>query len=280
MLKSIINGEKMKLYHYTDLKGIMGILQSKKIWATNAYYLNDSSEIQYSVAIAKSEAIAQKRNCDERTAKYLDDIISLLESFLDKDYAFVASFSEEPDLLSQWRAYGKGSGGFCIGLSEELLSEKSPDKDNFKVCKCSYDRDKQEDLVKEWLGDSIDQFNSGIYSSAPEDLSDMDAFIEFFTFALSLKEKSFAEEKEWRLISTLSWRDYSGIEFRQGESMIIPYYGYHLAEEGKNMEIEEIIIGPCPHKDLSKRSLEQVLSKYNVKCPRIYHSSIPFRASI
>jgi hypothetical protein len=34
------------LYHYTDQKGLLGILESKQLWATHYRYLNDTSEGQ------------------------------------------------------------------------------------------------------------------------------------------------------------------------------------------------------------------------------------------
>jgi len=43
------------LYHYTSQKGLLGILQSKKLWMTNILYLNDSSEFLYTVDLVKTE---------------------------------------------------------------------------------------------------------------------------------------------------------------------------------------------------------------------------------
>lgn len=32
------------LHHYTTQEGLLGIVESKSIWATNIYYLNDAAE--------------------------------------------------------------------------------------------------------------------------------------------------------------------------------------------------------------------------------------------
>ncbi len=37
------------LYHYTTQKGLLGIIQSKTIWATDILYLNDTMELKYAV---------------------------------------------------------------------------------------------------------------------------------------------------------------------------------------------------------------------------------------
>jgi hypothetical protein len=35
------------IYHYTDLRGLLGILDERKLWATDIRYLNDTSEGTY-----------------------------------------------------------------------------------------------------------------------------------------------------------------------------------------------------------------------------------------
>ena len=36
--------EHKKLYHYTNWDGLLGILNTKRLWATHYRFLNDSSE--------------------------------------------------------------------------------------------------------------------------------------------------------------------------------------------------------------------------------------------
>lgn len=43
------------LYHYTSQTGLLGILQTKKLWMTNILYLNDSSEFTHTLDLVKSE---------------------------------------------------------------------------------------------------------------------------------------------------------------------------------------------------------------------------------
>jgi hypothetical protein len=44
------NAEQV-LYHYTGIAGLMGIVDSRAIWASHAYYLNDSKEILHAVDV-------------------------------------------------------------------------------------------------------------------------------------------------------------------------------------------------------------------------------------
>ncbi|GAF99954.1 unnamed protein product, partial [marine sediment metagenome] len=42
-----MNNSKI-VYHYTSLEGLIGIINSQRIWATDILYLNDASEFKYS----------------------------------------------------------------------------------------------------------------------------------------------------------------------------------------------------------------------------------------
>ena len=41
------------LYHYTTAKGLLGIFNTKSIWATHVSYLNDEQEFVYITTIFK-----------------------------------------------------------------------------------------------------------------------------------------------------------------------------------------------------------------------------------
>ncbi|MEU6190491.1 hypothetical protein [Nocardia sp. NPDC047038] len=40
-----------QLYHYTDINGLKGILDSGEIWLTHMAYLNDSQEFEYGIGV-------------------------------------------------------------------------------------------------------------------------------------------------------------------------------------------------------------------------------------
>ena len=41
------------LYHYTDVEGLKGIIERNELWASSAYFLNDSAEITYGYGLLK-----------------------------------------------------------------------------------------------------------------------------------------------------------------------------------------------------------------------------------
>jgi hypothetical protein len=48
-----MNANEKILYHNTSIKGHLGIVETKSIWASNILYLNDASEINYSIGLLK-----------------------------------------------------------------------------------------------------------------------------------------------------------------------------------------------------------------------------------
>lgn len=113
------------LYHYTNIRGLKGIIESSCLHATNVRYLNDSQEfifgIEYFSKLFPSPEVAF--SAQEHEDSLYDNLIDrlfvlLLEDFkhgknVSEDY-FVISFSTKPDVLSQWRGYGKDNAGYCI----------------------------------------------------------------------------------------------------------------------------------------------------------------------
>ncbi len=68
------------LYHYTDVAGLLGIVNRAALWATHARFLNDATEIVHGVATVKD---ALKRSGAENgghlEARYFAHRISDIE---------------------------------------------------------------------------------------------------------------------------------------------------------------------------------------------------------
>lgn len=125
----------------------------------------------------------------------------------------VCSFSGESDSLSQWRAYG-GSSGFAIGFAPEVLGA-AVEKQNFFLVQCIYDPAAQRDVVRALVEEVLDEYISkspipAIVTGEGEfDKESVEIFWktggnllpDLYTYAPILKDHSFEEEREWRIIS-------------------------------------------------------------------------------
>ena len=126
------------LYHYTDLEGVEGILSSKSLWMSKFTASNDISEI--TLAISQFQNFVESRvaalGADE--ASFLHEAASQLDGFRRTNIC-LASFCEQPDLLSQWRSYGNDGRGIALGFDTGVLLDLAQ-RYSLKLWRCVYDR--------------------------------------------------------------------------------------------------------------------------------------------
>src|SRR5271157_3885449 len=88
-----------------------------------------------------------------------------------------------------------------------------------------------------------------------------------------IKDKSFRCEKECRIIYH---REPKEVKYREGKSMIVPYIEFPFIDGGL-FPIGEIIVGPTPHPELSKLSIEYILNTKKYEDVEVVISEIPYR---
>jgi DUF2971 family protein len=113
------------LYHYTTPEGLMGIVKNQELWATSVFFLNDIAEFKHGIELGRDHLEALFNNTEKTKEHDTHSLQSAIEGIKvfqhSKDTTiYVCSFSEEPDDLSQWRAYCP-MGGFAIGFPKERL---------------------------------------------------------------------------------------------------------------------------------------------------------------
>jgi hypothetical protein len=113
-----------ELFHYTSSDSFLAIINSQCLLATERSYLNDPQEFRWGLS-------ALQKDLDSHLAKqYSPDFvdqakIALAEKEQDDLRLFVLSFSANPDLLSQWRAYASDGTGVAIGLDASALRDRA-----------------------------------------------------------------------------------------------------------------------------------------------------------
>lgn len=282
------------LYHYTSQHGLLGILGSKSIWATNTQYLNDHTEFVHALSFASSVA-SYFFDTD-----YWHSFSLMLRKAIGEirgDGVYVASLSEKPDLLSQWRGYCPGGNGYCIGFDQALLAEYCDEK-GFRFEKCLYGHEEQQAEVTGIITSSM-----GLFPSIPRtveqfhalDLEQQAALMEelherlsgdlqaqakvaldvicesLIEFAPRFKNEGFHEEAEWRVIVNEPSTD---IQFRPGPSYVIPYITMDLIEVKPNA-LRQIIVGPNPNQSRALKAVELLVRKHGHSPEIITRSNLP-----
>lgn len=133
------------LYHYTTGQGLLGLLQGGRLWATNAHFLNDPSEIQYGTRLVQEEleSALRQHKADVKTMEgegFLKRLISeffvasykvpeiqkwskeALRVFETQGEPYITCFCPKGDLLSQWRGYGSSGCGYAVGFDSAKLA--------------------------------------------------------------------------------------------------------------------------------------------------------------
>ncbi len=271
------------LFHYTNQSGLLGIVKSGNLWATNIHYLNDYNEFALARRLAEDEINNQLSQLTDELKKKLLELFKRKIFSVQRTHIYLFSLSEEPDLLSQWMSYTSKTGGFSIGFESQYI-QKSIHNHNFFLAPCVYRRENQEVLIKELLDEKLTLLEKSLEDTYEDDIENLLSELSnkfqksFVRVAPIIKDGSFSEEKEWRIISEPIFIDNQFVNFRTGKSMIIPYFKLNIKNEKGIIPINEIIVGPTPHGELSVNSVSGLINEkcYGTYC-QITKSQIPYR---
>lgn len=280
------------LYHYTTAEGLLGIVGSNTLLATDAEFLNDAQEMQFGRATVHEALLARAAALDPRPNPMLDTSEAsramVIRSAADhlvspvggatepKWYAvYVACFCEDGDLLSQWRGYGKG-GGYALGFDAEVLSSATlgdglPSHYGPSLIKVRYGVDQVDRVATEVLA-VVGQTATG----HPGVHGFFEAGQHVLPALASVKDPAFREEQEWRIVVS---SERTGVRFRQTPVSIAPYVVLQLPTDA----LRAVIVGPGPHADLRRDAVERLVTgrrfEFLVELPEVEvsESSAPFR---
>ncbi|TVQ14627.1 MAG: DUF2971 domain-containing protein [Balneolaceae bacterium] len=286
------------VYHYTSPGGLIGILKSKHIWATNIRFLNDFKELEEASDVASkvlNKMYKQKEYSKEK--KLLNKMLKNIHIAASRHY--VCSFSEDPDSLSQWRAYSPHTGGYALGIPSSQLTNLATETGWYFI-KCIYNESEKETIIREVIDSFILEFRnqrknrSYLIIEKNLDTFETKIALEFQSFLAQIggiiKNKAFEEEREWRLISSVvienkkNEQDEYMIEFREGIGYAIPYFKFPLVTEKNpnltkyNDEILRLTIGPTPQsKKEASHAAQFLLHRYLGVTIGHEHSIIPYK---
>jgi hypothetical protein len=182
----------------------------------------------------------------------LVDVASVIvEGYPDSTEGFAFCLSEEGDLLSQWRSYGRDGSGIAIGFLPDMLTEDFGEVNFgakfYELKKVEYGEDgmtrkhalamlaDRDQKVK--LFTSTNDKSSELLSRLLKLLAPLH-FQIYFT-----KPQYFHEECEWRLIRYRHKVALPDIEYFADEHSVRPYITSLIADPAREA-IKEVILGP------------------------------------
>ena len=255
------------LYHYTSLAAMMSIVESRKMWASEIRYLNDSQELRhFENSISGAVRDAEKRT--DETSEIVRQFGAWLKERVEKGpMAFVVSLSERGNLLSQWRGYCPHGQGVSLGFGPAGLVRAAA-AGGFTLGRCIYDMKSHNGIVVQVLNLVVQDARAVGPSNQFHPSQSYHGFFQeieghILRIAALLKHPSFSEEQEWRAVSKpISHYVTNPICYRVGRTTLVPYLEWPLAEPDGVIDLPHVIVGPTLTPNLSIGAVSKYLSKY------------------
>lgn len=279
--------DKKTLFHYTDLKGLRGILENRAIWCGHVSSLNDPAELHYGRELIKkilNEFIAKEES--EEIRYLINAMMVQVEAFGQAMFhTFISCYCESNNLLSQWRSYAANGGGYSIGLDFSNKTKISSDISNLNnvsplfLRKIIYNKSDQQNLVSSYLDKVINAVNSAIAKGLGKQYKDMPSYVPsvmamqaanvLLDMIITFKNPVFESEQEWRLVRVaMENHQPEKLSFREVNNEMIPFRQVYIFkqqnDDTKFFPLDSIRFGPALEPVRTKAAIELLLHKLSV----------------
>jgi hypothetical protein len=281
------------LYHYTDAQGLLGMMKTQRLWATNSRFMNDPTEVGYAVGLVRRSVQEQGERYPQPLVKDVTDSTNaLLDLYDNVDDKYISCFCESGDLLSQWRGYGAIGGGYSLGFVARhlgLTTYRTPERPEPVLRKVVYDQKRQRRIIDRWVSAIFDWEATRCQRTRqkppridPHDQGwlTLNWFISECLYCF--KDPAYDAEREWRLAQY--GRNVRGerpvkTDFRASRGRIVEYVELDVTSstnthKGK-LPIEVIRYGPTLDPKATERALRLLCEGHSVVAT-ITRSGVPF----
>ncbi len=273
-------GPVKSIKHYTNLEGLLGIINDYDLWLTHSRYSNDAEELTHGYRIVK-KVIQEQLNsqCTRSRRNFLKEVRNIFET-TSSEGVYICCFCQDDNLLSQWRGYGASGSGVCLSFKPTgfsyITGPDSPPRGLVRLWKVFYKPDTQRGIVKKALN-----FAFSDRSNRPTKERARKAADAILFFIPTFKNQDFEEENEVRLIFTPEPDFSTQPQFRVSRGMLTPYYSLNkLSGElipTRHLPLTGIRVGPSISKDLNVESIRILLTNAGYKDVEVESSDTPFR---
>lgn len=249
------------IYHYTNIKALKSILETKAFHLSHISCLNDYTEFEDGVRYFYNRLSSVESN--KKHEKLIKDLEEATVSAKKLNFCIFSSCLEG-DLLNQWRVYGDDGYGLAIGLDTEVTKCICNEKELY-FGKCLYSEESKEEIYQNILL-KLKEFN---------DHKKIVTFSHIYIGISSLffKNKGFNEEQEAR-IATYPLKT---LDIKERDNREIPFYLLDIKDKIANL-IKEVVIGPSSKSSEMAKAAEILLEKAGINKCMIKESSISYRS--
>lgn len=267
-----------ELYHYTDLDGVAGILNSRSLYLSKISTLNDTSEITLAVQLFKALASEAVGQIDRDEAALLRLAADRLDHFRRTNIC-VGSFCEEQDQLNQWRSYGNDGRGIAVGFHTGELAAAAREH-AVRLVRCIYEPEEHVQITKD-LGALLLNAFRGERTRDAERLQEvvLQFISTFLLIAPVLKDHHFAQEREWRVVSLPRAHDDHRLTAVLTGNIASVKFVMPLCHDGERDSriISSLVIGPTQDPENIADAVDVLARHHGFRIPDIRFSRIPYR---
>lgn len=259
------------VWHYTDAKAFLGILQSSQLFATQVSALNDAKETKHASELFGDAVrrLIEERSAEPNVVQFLNTVIAYLgenATVHTRSKFFVTCFSGEEDDLSQWERYGRPS-GYAIGFLARGL-QREPTSTLFRVV---YEDEKHQKAARELAEATVGFYLDGLNHErlaqpeewAKEFLTAWDEWV--YKLAPLAKASKWKAENEYRIVHELKTSEFPRVRFAAKGTMIARYIPLETASwvprRSPLLPIAKILVGPGNNFDVTRVSVSLLLDQ-------------------
>lgn len=279
-----------RIYHYTDDLGFRGILESKILWVTDIFDLNDPSELRHGLTNSSNilSKLASKLSPECRL------LASIFEEFArtgvaDTGYYYCCSFSTDGDELGQWRAYAENGCGFALGFDAKLLeADFGKSSNNPSTFPVIYDDEELSTIQQELCLSALKAIQLPGSGYLKDDWSkEYSVLIGTILSSNSIYASLFFKHHAYRNESEYRFIDVFGIhappenrKFRSRPYSLVDYLEFPWGKKSI-ASLREVIIGPAADKFKATKYVVDCLKAFGFATNKveIIHSKIPYRST-
>jgi hypothetical protein len=224
-----------KLWHYTTTSGLLGILSSRELWATNYRFMNDRTELVYGAGLI--EEYFEEHSPDDAASRIVEDRLKNIVKGKDIN-PYIVSLSERNDDLVQWLVYADQCKGYSIGFDRALLAraiKAGPGwHGDYGLIRVVYDQKLQREILELFITQAVGILRTG--GAAPPPDSTTVAVLNVVarlaqSLLMAFKAPEFKHECEWRVGISCTMHAEIQFQYRATVRGIAPYLKYPLADE-------------------------------------------------
>lgn len=308
LLPSAVRPATGPVHHYTSAAGLVAVVASGKIWASEASSLNDRAEVRQGWESIQAQLQSYQ---DSRAATWLMDYANTPTKKANN--VFILCASTRADDANQWRLYADAGRGYSIEFDSSIqlaaFSEKPLTPDDEKRARSSKFVVTRVATVTPWMhvlytpdeiARAVDELVTLVdarlrnVDEAPDDEAQQffseqlqdDAYQALESIAHLIKSEGFSGENEVRVVATFLWgRDHVG--YRASPNGVAGYAVLTAAPKGRghvvcgppykpSLPIHSVRLGPllAPENGATVRAL---LRQHELEDADVGESAVPLR---